>query len=62
MGPDYGQFGQGSYQVAEVGPDNTVHIKTVTLGPQIGPDWLDLDPAGAAFLLLLPSAFRSLFA
>jgi membrane fusion protein (multidrug efflux system) len=31
---------QGSYQVAEVGSDNTVHIKTVTLGPQIGPDWL----------------------
>jgi multidrug efflux pump subunit AcrA (membrane-fusion protein) len=31
---------QRSYQVAEVGPDNTVHIKTVTLGPQIGPDWL----------------------
>jgi RND family efflux transporter MFP subunit len=31
---------QGSYQVDEVGPDNTVHIKTVTLGPQIGPDWL----------------------
>jgi membrane fusion protein (multidrug efflux system) len=31
---------QGSYQVAVVGPNNTVHIQTVTLGPQIGPDWL----------------------
>src|ERR1700733_347823 len=31
---------QGSYQVAVVGPDNTVHLQNVTLGPQIGPDWL----------------------
>jgi len=31
---------QGSYQVAVVHPDNTVHIQSVTLGPQIGPDWL----------------------
>jgi RND family efflux transporter MFP subunit len=31
---------QGSYQVAVVHPDNTVHIQNVTLGPQIGPEWL----------------------
>jgi RND family efflux transporter MFP subunit len=31
---------QGSYQVAVVHPDNTVHIENVTLGPQIGSDWL----------------------
>ncbi len=31
---------QGSYQVAAVGSDNKVHIQTVTLGPQIGSDWL----------------------
>lgn len=31
---------QGSYQVAVVGPDNTVHIQNVALGPQLGPDWL----------------------
>jgi len=27
---------QGSYQVAVVGPDNTVHIQNVALGPQLG--------------------------
>jgi RND family efflux transporter MFP subunit len=31
---------QGSFQVAVVHPDNTVHIQNVTLGPQIGPEWL----------------------
>jgi|HubBroStandDraft_6_1064221.scaffolds.fasta_scaffold20252_3 membrane fusion protein (multidrug efflux system) len=31
---------QGAYQVAVVHPDNTVHIQNVTLGPQIGSDWL----------------------
>ena len=31
---------QGAYQVAVVHPDNTVHILNVTLGPQIGSDWL----------------------
>ncbi len=31
---------QGSYQVAQVSPDNKVHIQTVTLGPQLGSDWL----------------------
>jgi RND family efflux transporter MFP subunit len=31
---------QGSYQVAVVHSDNTVHIQNVTLGPQIGPEWL----------------------
>ena len=31
---------QGSYQVAAVGSDNKVHIQTVTLGPQVGSDWL----------------------
>jgi RND family efflux transporter MFP subunit len=31
---------QGEYQVAVVHPDNTVHIQNVTLGPQIGSDWL----------------------
>jgi membrane fusion protein (multidrug efflux system) len=29
---------QGSYQVAVVGPDNTVHIQNVALGPQLGSD------------------------
>lgn len=31
---------QGSYHVAVVGPDNTVHIRNVTLGPEIGSDWI----------------------
>lgn len=31
---------QGSYQVATVGTDNTVHIKDVQVGKQIGKDWL----------------------
>src|SRR5271156_7240426 len=31
---------QGSYQVAVVAPDNTVQIRTVALGPQIGSDWI----------------------
>jgi membrane fusion protein, multidrug efflux system len=31
---------QGSYQVAVVAPDNTVQIRTVELGPQIGSDWI----------------------
>jgi membrane fusion protein (multidrug efflux system) len=31
---------QGSYQVAVVNPDNTVHIQPVMLGPQLGSDWL----------------------
>jgi membrane fusion protein (multidrug efflux system) len=31
---------QGSYQVAVVGPDNTVHIQNVALGPQLGSSWL----------------------
>ena len=31
---------QGSYQVAVVAPDNTVQIRTVVLGPQIGSDWI----------------------
>jgi membrane fusion protein (multidrug efflux system) len=31
---------QGEYQVAVVHPNNTVHIQNVTLGPQIGSDWL----------------------
>jgi RND family efflux transporter MFP subunit len=31
---------QGSYQVAVVSPDDTVHIQNVALGPQLGPSWL----------------------
>jgi membrane fusion protein (multidrug efflux system) len=31
---------QGSYQVAVVGPDNTVHIRSVALGPQLGSSWI----------------------
>jgi membrane fusion protein (multidrug efflux system) len=31
---------QGSYQVAVVDPDNTVHIQNVALGPQLGSSWL----------------------
>jgi RND family efflux transporter MFP subunit len=31
---------QGSYQVAVVGPDNTVHIQNVAPGPQLGSSWL----------------------
>jgi RND family efflux transporter MFP subunit len=31
---------QGSYQVAVVAADNTVQIRTVELGPQIGSDWI----------------------
>jgi membrane fusion protein, multidrug efflux system len=31
---------QGSYQVVVISPDNTVHIQPVTLGPQVGSDWL----------------------
>lgn len=31
---------QGSYQVAVVAPDNTVQIRSVALGPQIGSDWI----------------------
>jgi len=31
---------QGSYQVAVVSPDNTVHIQNVALGPQLGSSWL----------------------
>lgn len=31
---------QGSYQVAVVAPDNTVHIQNVALGPQLGSSWL----------------------
>jgi membrane fusion protein (multidrug efflux system) len=31
---------QGSYQVAVVGPDNMVHIRNVTLGPEVGSDWI----------------------
>jgi membrane fusion protein (multidrug efflux system) len=31
---------QGSYRVAVVSPENTVHIQPVTLGPQLGSDWL----------------------
>ena len=31
---------QGSYQVAVVAPDNTVQIRAVALGPQIGSDWI----------------------
>ena len=31
---------QGSYQVAVIAPDNTVQIRTVELGPQIGSDWI----------------------
>jgi membrane fusion protein (multidrug efflux system) len=31
---------QGAYQVATVDPQNKIHIKTVQVGEQIGPDWL----------------------
>jgi membrane fusion protein (multidrug efflux system) len=31
---------QGSYHVAVIGPHNTVHIRNVTLGPEIGSDWI----------------------
>jgi membrane fusion protein, multidrug efflux system len=31
---------QGAFQVAVVAPDNTVQIRTVALGPQIGSDWI----------------------
>ncbi len=31
---------QGSYQVAVVAPDNTVQVRNVALGPQIGSDWI----------------------
>jgi membrane fusion protein (multidrug efflux system) len=31
---------QGSYQIALVGQDNKIHIKTVQVGEQIGSDWL----------------------
>jgi membrane fusion protein, multidrug efflux system len=31
---------QGSSQVAVVGSDNRVHIRTVALGPQVGSDWI----------------------
>ena len=31
---------QGSYQVAVVRSDNTVHIQNVTLGPEIGSEWV----------------------
>jgi membrane fusion protein (multidrug efflux system) len=31
---------QGSYQVAVVGPDNKVSIKTVTVGDRVGNDWV----------------------
>jgi membrane fusion protein (multidrug efflux system) len=31
---------QGSYQVAVVGSDNIVHIQNVTLGPEVGSEWI----------------------
>jgi membrane fusion protein (multidrug efflux system) len=31
---------QGSYQVAVVGPDNSVHIQNVALGPQLDSSWI----------------------
>ncbi|MGD0812771.1 MAG: efflux RND transporter periplasmic adaptor subunit [Verrucomicrobiota bacterium] len=31
---------QGSYQVATIDEDNTVHVKSVTVGEQVGNDWL----------------------
>lgn len=31
---------QGSYQVAVVGPDDTVSVRSVTMGPKTGSDWL----------------------
>ncbi len=31
---------QDAYRVAVVGPTNTVHIQRVTVGPQIGSDWI----------------------
>ena len=31
---------QGGYQVAVVGPDNKVNVKTVTVGDRVGSDWL----------------------
>lgn len=31
---------QGSYHVAVVGPDNIVHMRNVTLGPEIGSEWI----------------------
>ena len=31
---------QGGYQVAVVGPDNKVSIKTVTIGDRVGSDWV----------------------
>jgi membrane fusion protein (multidrug efflux system) len=31
---------QGSYQVAVVNADNTVHIRSVALGPQLGSGWI----------------------
>jgi RND family efflux transporter MFP subunit len=34
---------QGGYQVAVVGPDNKVSIKTVTVGDRVGSDWVISD-------------------
>jgi RND family efflux transporter MFP subunit len=34
---------QGGYQVAIVGPDNKVSIKTVTVGDRVGSDWVIAD-------------------
>jgi membrane fusion protein (multidrug efflux system) len=31
---------QGTYQVTVVGETNTVHLQSVTVGEQIGPDWI----------------------
>jgi len=31
---------QGGYQVAVVGPDNKVSIKTVTVGDRVGNEWV----------------------
>jgi membrane fusion protein (multidrug efflux system) len=34
---------QGGYQVALVGPDNKVNVKTVTVGDRVGSDWVISD-------------------
>jgi membrane fusion protein (multidrug efflux system) len=34
---------QGGYQVAVVGPDNKVSIKTVIVGDRVGSDWVISD-------------------
>jgi membrane fusion protein (multidrug efflux system) len=38
---------QGSEQVYIVGPDNKAHIVNVTLGPQVGNDWIITSGLGA---------------